>query len=71
MPRCTDVRLLKEHGSRWLVFDFENGHEYDLLAPGSAQALARVLYHLRDKNWFTPVIEDRTLTAVQMMREKP
>jgi len=56
MSHVVDVRVVREHGHRYLEIEFENGHVYDPEIPGTPAGLGEMLQHIGRKTWCTPEV---------------
>lgn len=54
-----DVRVVSEHGHRYLEILFANGHVYDPEIPNNPAGLWELLQHIGRKTWCTPEIAAR------------
>lgn len=67
--QCIEVKIIEEHGRKFIVFVFESGHEYDPDMETSKNKWW--ISHMRDKTWFTKQVEEKLMNALMEYITKP
>lgn len=56
MSAVVDIKVVAEHGHRYLEILFANGHVYDPEIPNNPAGLGEMLQHIGRKTWCTPEV---------------